>query len=336
MKNLKGYQSTIYDVAELAGTSISTVSRVINSPDRVSPEARTKVLAAIDELGFIPKAEARARALHNNRRIGVLTPFFTAPSFVQRLRGVDAALVDTPYELIIYTIDSLSRLQGYLLMLPLTGNLDGLIIMSLPLEDEVAHRMSERGLQTVTIESKQSVFSCVEIDDFQGGRMAAQYLISKGHQRCAFIGDIDPPDYAIKPVIKRLEGYRRGLEEAGLALPEEYIRSSRFDQRSTRKATTDLLYSSEPPSAIFAAADIQAAAVLKVAREQGYNVPQDLAIIGFDDLDLAEYIGLTTINQPLDESGKIAAEMLLARLENPQRPVQTVHLNLQVIERETA
>src|SRR5512139_154333 len=102
MKPAKENTPTIYDVAELAGTSISTVSRVLNSPDRVSGEARSKVMAAIDQLGFVPRAEARARALQSNRRIGVLTPFITAPSFVQRLRGIDAALVDTNYELIIY------------------------------------------------------------------------------------------------------------------------------------------------------------------------------------------------------------------------------------------
>jgi LacI family transcriptional regulator len=114
MKNSKEHQPTIYDVAKLADTSISTVSRVLNSPDRVSEETRSRVMAAIDQLGFVPRAEARARALKSNRRIGVLTPFITAPSFVQRLRGIDAALVDTHYELIIYTVDSLSRLQGYL------------------------------------------------------------------------------------------------------------------------------------------------------------------------------------------------------------------------------
>ena len=107
----KDGQATIYDVATLSGVSIATISRVLNSPGKVSEQTRGKVMAAIDELGFVPKAEARARALHSTRRIGVLTPFFTAPSFVQRLRGIDAALMRTEHELIVYTIDSLSRLQ---------------------------------------------------------------------------------------------------------------------------------------------------------------------------------------------------------------------------------
>ncbi|HVP22235.1 MAG TPA: LacI family DNA-binding transcriptional regulator, partial [Anaerolineaceae bacterium] len=129
---------TIYDVAAAAKVSISTVSRVLNRPETVNEETRTAVLKAINGLGFIPKAEARARALKDYRRIGVLTPFFTAPSFVQRLRGVASALQSSSYELIIFTVDSASQLNAYLESLPLTGNLDGLIILSLQFDDRYA------------------------------------------------------------------------------------------------------------------------------------------------------------------------------------------------------
>jgi LacI family transcriptional regulator len=123
---------TIYDVAQKAGVSITTVSRVLNAPDKVNPETRERILTAIDALGFTPKAEARARALRQTGRIGVITPFFTAPSFVQRLRGIASALTKENYELVIYAVESAAHLASYLASLPLTGNLDGLIIMSLP------------------------------------------------------------------------------------------------------------------------------------------------------------------------------------------------------------
>jgi LacI family transcriptional regulator len=220
--------------------------------------------------------------------------------------------------------------------LPLTGNLDGLIVMSLPLDESLAFRLAERGPHIVTIETAQRVFSGVEIDDFGGGKLAACYLVSKGHQRCAFIGDIEPPDYAIRPVISRLEGFRQGLEEAGLSLPYLYVRSSRYDQEPTSQAARELLCLPEPPTAIFAAADIQAIVILKVARELGLSVPRNLAIIGFDDLDLADYVGLTTIRQPLDDSGRIAAELLLAGLQDPSWPVQHIELPLSIVQRETA
>ena len=148
---------TIYDVASAAQVSISTVSRVLNNPEKVNGATRNAVLEAINKLGFVPKAEARARALKEFRRIGVLTPFFTAPSFVQRLRGIASALQSTSYELIIFTVDSLSALNGYLETLPLTGNLDGLIVLSLQFKDHYASQLVNHGLETVLIEYPQRI-----------------------------------------------------------------------------------------------------------------------------------------------------------------------------------
>lgn len=325
---------TIYDVAEKSGISISTISRVLNNPDKVNPETRVRVINAIDKLGFVPKAEARARALSRANRVGVITPFFTAPSFVQRLRGVASVLSKTKYELVIYTVDSMDHLRGFLATLPLTGNLDGLIIMSLPIEDEEARRFADNGLETVLIEYPHPNLNSIEIDDFQGGRMAAEHLIQKGHQRIAFLGDIEPrEDFVIHPVSKRLLGFRQALQEASIPLPDSYISSAPILQENSRKAAKQLLNVSERPTAVFAAADIQAMSVIRVARQMNLNIPGDLAVIGFDDIDLADYIDLTTINQHLDESGKIAAEILLSRISNPNRPLQHTHLTLDLIER---
>jgi LacI family transcriptional regulator len=335
MKSPKRYSSTIYDVAAMAGLSISTVSRVLNSPDQVNEATRNKVLAAIEELGYVPKAEARARALHSTRRIGVLTPFFTQPSFVQRLRGVAAYLAKTNYELIIYTVESLQQLKGYLVTLPLTSSLDGLIVMSLPFDEIDSKRFIDNQLEVVVTEFHQDYFSTVEIDDFTGGKMAAQYLVSKGHRRLAYMGDLYPPNYAVHPTLSRLDGFTAGLAEANITLPEEYILASPFDQENSRKAARHMLSLPERPSAVFASADVQAIAAMKVAGEMGLRIPKDLAVIGFDDLDIADYVGLTTICQQLDESGRIAAELLLSRLSSPSRPVQHVTLPLSVIERDT-
>ncbi len=120
---------TIYDVAERSGVSITTISRVINSPEKVNPVTRVRVLDVIDKLAFTPKAEARARALQQTGRIGVITPFFTAPSFVQRLRGIAGAISNVDYELVIYTVDSQEHLRSHLASLSLTGNIDGLIVI---------------------------------------------------------------------------------------------------------------------------------------------------------------------------------------------------------------
>lgn len=327
---------TIYDVAEQAGVSITTVSRMLNAPDKVNPETRSRILGAIDDLGFVPKAEARARALRLTGRIGVITPFFTAPSFVQRLRGIASALSKENYELVIYTVESAAHLENYFASLPLTGNLDGLIIMSLPISDDHARRLVANHIQTVLIEFPNDELCSVEIDDVSGGRLAATYLMQKGHRRIAFLGDTDLPEYSIHPVSLRLAGFRQALTEAGIDLPENFVRNAPYTQDQTRQVAADLLSLPQPPTAIFVATDFQALGVLKAARQLKIQVPAQLAVVGFDDLDMAEYADLTTIRQHLDESGRLAVEILLARITDPSRPIQHIHLPLTMIERETA
>jgi DNA-binding LacI/PurR family transcriptional regulator len=327
---------TIYDVASKAGVSISTVSRVLNNPDKVTEETRVSVMEAIEKLGFIPKAEARARALKTYQRIGVLTPYFTAPSFVQRLRGVAAALKKTNSELIIFTVETSTHFNSYLETIPINHNLDGLIILSLQFKNDYAKRLLAYGLQTVLVEYPHNILNSVEIDDVSGGKIAANYLVKKGHQVFGFVGDTVVPEFGIHPITMRLSGYRRGLADHGLVLKDEDILLASYDMEDTRRKAAEFLSRTNRPTAIFAATDLQAIAILRTAREVGLRVPQDLAIIGFDNLDLAEYVGLTTISQHLDESGQVAVELLLSRISDPGRPVQHIQLPLTIIERETA
>ena len=327
---------TIYDVAKQAGVSITTVSRMLNDPGRVNSETRERVLAAVDALGFVPKAEARARALRRTGRIGVISPFFTAPSFVQRLRGISEALSAKKFELVIYTVDSADHLKSFLSSLPLTGNLDGLIILSLPVDDANVRRLVEHGLPTVLVEFPHPSLSSVVIDDVMGGRIAARYLLDKGHRRIAFLGDTDLPEYSLHPVSQRLVGFRKTLKEAGIELPDVLVRLAPYSQEQTRQVAAELLSLPQPPTAIFAATDFQALGVLKAARQLKIRVPEQLAVVGFDDLDLAEYTDLTTIRQHLDESGRLAVEILLAQIESPSRPPKHVRLPLSLIVRETA
>jgi LacI family transcriptional regulator len=308
---------------------------MLNAPDKVSLETRDRIIAAIDQLGFVPKAEARARALRQTGRIGVITPFFTAPSFVQRLRGIASALSKENYELVIYTVESATHLESYFASLPLTGNLDGLIVMSLPVSDANVRRLMMHNLPTVLIEYPHPELNSVVIDDVEGGRMAVEHLVQKGHQRIAFLGDTDLPEYAIHPVGLRLAGFRQAMEAAGLPVPEDFVRLAPYIQEQTRLTAAELLNLPEPPTAIFAATDFQALGVVKAARQLGFKVPEQLAVVGFDDLDLAEFADLTTIRQHLDESGRLAVELLISGIKDHDRPVRHINLPLQLIERLT-
>lgn len=331
---------TIYDVAQKAGVSIASVSRVLNSPEQVHSTTRARVITAIDELGFVPKAEAAARARRSSRRIGVLAPFFTYPSFVQRLRGIATSLSMVANELVIYNVDSSAHRDAYLTSLPLTRRLDGIIVMALPFAERVAERLMQRlaahEMDVVLIEWSHAMFSSIVIDDVAGGRLVGDYLLGLGRRRLGFVGDSDLPDYAIHTSDQRMIGFRQALEGAGQELLPDYVALAPHGLETAYRQALRLFALPTPPDAIFAASDTQALGVLKAARDRSLRVPGDLAIVGFDDLDIADYIGLTTVRQPLEESGRIAVELLLARLENPTRPIQNVTLPLTLVKRETA
>lgn len=328
--------ATIYDVASQAGVSIATVSRVLNVPHSVNSTTRARVQAAIDALGFVPKAEATARARRRHRQIGVLVPFFTYSSFVQRLRGIAAALLDAGYELVVYNAETPEHVRGYLLNLPITRRLDGLIIISLRLDDEAGRRLSAHSLPAVLIETQSHLLSCVDIDNRAGGALAADYLLRRGHRCIGFVGgDREIAGYTYRTSELRLQGFRQRLHEAGVEPCTGDIAPNTASPEEAHRQALSLLERREPPSAIFAASDTLALGVLRAARERNVRVPGDLAILGFDDLDFSEFIGLSTISQSLEMSGRQAVDLLLAAMADPQPLTRHVQTPLRLVERNT-
>lgn len=244
--------------------------------------------------------------------------------------------MSTRYELTIFTVESIDHLNHYLATLPVTGHLEGLILLSLVVNDDCAEKLVENNLETVLIEHPRQDLNTVEIDDINGGEMAASYLVGKGHQKLGFVGDTEYlGPYAINPIRLRLNGFRKGLEKHDIALPDDQICITRYGVKTAQENIEPMLTQPDPPTAIFAATDLQAIGVINKARELGLRVPEDLAVLGFDDLDVADYVGLSTVHQPLDESGRLAVEILLSRLKDPQRPLRHVRLPLKLVERET-
>lgn len=334
-----GTTPTIYDVAGRAGVSIATVSRVLNGSDRVSAEVRARTLAAVDELHYVPRAEARDRARKQVGRLGVLSPHFTADSFVDRLRGVATALVGLPYELVVYDVTTRAQRDRYLSNVTLTNQVDGLIVIGLPFDEEIAARLLRRGVEIVQIMTKAQPYShhftTILIDDGAAGRMAAEHLLSRGHRRLGFVGGSEPIDTAANFGSTNLDGFRQALALAGVPLPDAYVSLAPFGLEQARSQAHSLLGLEEPPTAIYAASDTQAIGVLSAARQRGLSVPGDLALLGFDDIEIAEFIGLSTIGQPLKESGRLAVEYLLQQLAEPGQPVQQIDMPLTLKERMT-
>ena len=330
--------ATIYDVASRASVSIATVSRALNAPHTVNGATLQRIQDAIEVLGFVPKAEATARARRSHRQIGVLAPFFSHyPSFMQRMRGIAAALQDTTYELVVYNADTPEHVRGYLHNLPTAKRLDGLIVTSLLLDDRAVARLLEHELPTVLVEATHPELSGIAIDNVAGGKLAAEYLFGKGYRCIGFVGgDRLLGGYAMGTSALRFDGFAAVLHERNLApLVAHYTPNTSSHEEAYRQAM-ELMQRSDRPAAIFAANDTLALGVIRAARESGLRIPEDVALIGFDDADFSSCIGLTTVAQSLEESGRMAVEMLLAMLVEPGRSLRQVQLPLRVVERVTA
>lgn len=198
---------TIYDVAAEAGVSISTVSLTLNSPGRVSERTRRRVLAAVDALGYVPKPDAVAKARRGVGRVGVIAPHTSYPSVARRLNGVLRAAATRPLEVVLFDHESAAESASPLLSsLPVTGRLDGLIVVSIPLDDAVARRLTAVKLPTVLVDVRHPGFDSVHTDDVAGGRLAAEHLIARGHRRFGFLGEAQTSDRYVSPSRRRLEG----------------------------------------------------------------------------------------------------------------------------------
>lgn len=330
---------TIYDVSKLAGVSIATVSRVLNKQDTVALETRERVLSAIDELGFIPKLEAITRARKELGRIGVLTPSFV-DSIVDRMRGITEALVDQPYDTAIYNASTPALVEGYLTSLALTHVVDGLIIIGIDFDAGTAQRLQTKQFPVVmlgdTANPYNPAFNNLLLDHGAGGTLAAKYLLEQGHRRFGFVGDAYLQTVGRTLGNFKLDHFRQTLAEAGVALPDSHVCLSTIDMEQTRQQTFHLLDLPKPPTAIFAASDTQAIAVMSAARERGLRIPDDLAVMGFDDISMAKFVGLTTIHQPLKESGKVAVELVLAQLEDSTLAPKTAEYPVSLVKRLSA
>lgn len=324
---------TIKDVARRAGVGIATVSRVLNDAPNVLPATRERVLHAITELGYRPNQAARQLVTARTHAIGVVLPFLTRPFFVNVLRGIEAVVAETEYQLIIFNVETVEQREYYFSEMPFLGRLDGLIVLSLPLQPDDVHRLRSTNLPAILIDTIAPGFSAVTVDSVAGAHMAVEHLIACGHTRIGYIcGPLDPP-LGISVNRERRRGYREALAAHGLPINPHYQRAAGDGRHEGRTATLALLELDEPPTAIFAASDEQAFGAMDAAQARGLLVGQDIAIVGYDDLELAHYVGLTTVRQPMEQMGRAGATLLLQGLKNGHTEPTTHTIPLELIQR---
>ena len=310
-----GSRPTIYDVADEAGVAISTVSRVLNGSHEVSDATRGRVQEAIRKLQFQPQRIARNLAQQSTTSIAVALPSATSMFFVEMLKGVKDALRDEDIDLLLCNLGSsqpYKTLQRFLNR----GAVDGLLLMSLPIEGAVAEQLLSFQAPVVLLGSRYEGLDTYWWDDSEGAQMATSYLIEQGHRRIGLI-TAQAWSTSARP---RLDGYRKALSDAGIAYDPELVvagetsKHAGYSEEAGAEAMEMLLALEEPPTAVFAASDVQAYGAWSHARDTGLLIPRDLSIVGYDDLKLSRFLDLTTVTQGMQEAGFQATLRLLARL----------------------
>ncbi len=329
-------QATIYDVADQADVSITTVSRYLNDPAKVACATREHIKEAIEELQYIHQGNTGSRQIRHVTRIGVLAPFFPAPSFVERMQGMTPVFHEANCEMLVYSIDSIEQLNDHIRTNFLKKRLDGIIVMAMLLDKENADFLKNAGLQVVLIEQHSPLFCSIECDNVRGGALAAEYLVSRGYRSFGYIGQNVALSYSLQPSNLRSKGYIQGLSLAGYTLRPDFVQLGEVSVQDGYRMATAILSRPDRPRALFVMSDLQAFGAVKAAKKLGLRVPEDVAILGFDDIEAADYMELSTISQSLKESGRLAAELLLGRIAEPDRPLRSIQLQVSVVERASA
>jgi len=329
--------TTIYDIAHKAGVSIATVSRVLNESEHVAKNTRLAVLDAAESLGYQPHMSARNLARRKSDVVSAVIPMMTNLFFAEVLRGLQDRLVESDYQLIVHSARTLDEVDSQLERALNRGQSDGVLLFSTPIENGRAKQLAKSGRPVVLVDAFHPELDSVTTDNRLGGEMATQHLIDLGCKRIALVM-ANPKS---RPSVDRRDGYLKAMESAGLETPSEIIISSKdplhhgYSEPAGRQAMETLLGRGEEFDGVFATSDVQALGVIRAMKDAGLRVPEDIRVIGFDDIVVSRYVGLSTLQQPRYEIGSTAIDKLMARIDQPTRPVSDTLFAPHLIERHT-
>ncbi|MEV4620107.1 LacI family DNA-binding transcriptional regulator [Asanoa sp. NPDC049573] len=335
---------TLDAVAARAGVGRGTVSRVVNGSPQVSPEARAAVQAAIAELGYVPNRAARALVTQRTDSVALVVSeseerVFTEPFFAAIVRGVSSGLLDTSMQLWLAMAQSPAereRIEHHLT----NQHIDGVLLLSLHDADPLPTLLEQRGLPAVLggrparmLQPDAQEAYYVDVDNAGGARQAVEYLFGRGRRTIATIAG--PQDMGVGAT--RLSGYREAVAALGARVDEKLIAYGDFSEASGTAAMRELLADNPDLDAVFAASDLMAYGALRALQEAGRRVPEDVAVVGFDDAQIARQSNppLTTVHQPIEEMGREMARLLVARIRR-EDPNPHVLLDTSLVERESA
>jgi LacI family transcriptional regulator len=332
----KKHGVTIMDVARASGVSYATVSRVLSGYEFVRESTRSRVMEAVERLGYVANLQARSLAKGRSQIIGLLVPNLDNAYVGTIARGIDQELVRANYDLMLYTSHRHPDKESLYVSAIANGLTEGLLLVTPLVPTTYLDALRDQNFPYVLIDQVDSAenSSVVEATNWQGAYEATCYLSRLGHNRIAFITG----SRAVRSAVDRLQGYKAALVDCKIPVRDELIVEGDFLQKTGYEMTKSLLQSvNPPPTAIFASNDLSAFGAMDAAREHGLRIPEDISIIGFDDIPQASlvYPKLTTVRQPLEQMGQVAVKLLLDRIENRNRPPQRVTLATQLVIRDS-
>ncbi len=328
--------ANISDVVRLSGVSKSTVSRVINNFPHVSEEKKARVLKAIQELNYMPNPSARKLRGQVTTTIGVIVPRIVNPFFSYLVDAIEKAAYHHGYQTLICQSNEDKEKELAFLRLLKTRQIDGVIMTSIENDWEIIEPLNELGPIVLCNEylTKANV-STVRLDQFRGAYLGVQHLIERGHRKIAYCTGGLFSEFGKDA--DRNRGYQKALKEAGIPINPSWILVNQHSIEDGKNAMEIILSMQDRPTAVFTGSDEIASGLMVSAKSHGLKIPDDLAIIGFDDQPIAELLDppLTTIRQPIQQMGEMAIEVLLKHLNDPERSVNTVELPIELIVRGT-
>ncbi len=329
---------TIYDIADRANVSIATVSRAFNDSPRVSALTRDRIFAIAREMGYQPHASARSLAKRQSHLISAVIPMLTSYFYLEVLHGVQDRIAGSDFDLLVYSAPCIQDVDDLLDNALNRGRAAGMLLFSSPLNAHRLERLHKSRQPVVLVDLRYEHFDSVSIDNEEGGYIATRHLLDQGYRRIGLI--LAHPESI--PSQQRADGYRRAHRETGAAIDPQRIVSSNdsyfhgYTEEAGYALMKQLLHLEEPPDSVFAVSDIQALGAQRAVEEYGLDVPGDIALVGFDDIMISRYVGLTTLRQPMYEMGQAAIDRLLNRILNPTVPVSHIVFSPTLIERQTS
>jgi LacI family transcriptional regulator len=332
----KKQRATIEDVARISGVSNATVSRVLSGYEFVRETTRNRVMKAVEHLGYTANLQARSLAGGRSQIIGLLVPNLDNGYVGTIMQGIDRELVRANYDVMLYTSHRHPGKESFYVSAIANGLTEGLLLIAPLVPTSYLDALREQNFPYVLIDQADATehSSVVEATNWQGAYEATRYLSQLGHTRIAFVTG----SLAVRSAIDRLQGYKAALVDCDLPVREELVIEGDYQQQTGYETTKSLLQSVDPPpTAIFASNDLSAFGAVDAARECGLRIPDDISIIGFDDIPQASFVypKLTTVRQPLELMGQVAVKMLLEQIEDQSRPSQRVALATQLVIRDS-